>query len=397
MSIQLDCPACESAETQEFLRRASVPVHQNLLFASRDQARTMQRGCLALRYCQACGFVWNAEFDATLLSYGSEYDNTQGLSDTFAGHLDQLARHLIDERGARNAAILEVGCGKGSFLRGLISDPALGNSGIGYDPSYVGVLSDLDGRLEFRQEFFDSQRVEVAADIVVSRHVIEHIAEPVAFLANVALALSAQPQARLFLETPCVEWILRHQVFWDVFYEHCSLFSPNSLQTTLGRAGLETVRVDHVFGGQYLWVEARAARTAVLPKPGPGPISKLASNFALADREQQARWSDIADRKRAGQRLVLWGAGAKGVTFANQVDPQGALIECVVDINPQKQGRFLPGTGHAIVSPAALREMVSATVLVLNPNYVDEIRRTVQDVSPGAGVVDCMNMERAAA
>ena len=375
----------------------AVPVHQNLLFADRNQARNMQRGCLALRYCRDCGFVWNAEFEPELLSYGSDYDNTQGLSDAFAGHLEQMVRHLVDERGARHVSILEVGCGKGTFLRMLVSDPALGNTGIGYDPSYVGPLSDLGGRLEFRREYFDSQRLKVAADIVVSRHVIEHIAQPVAFLANVGETLSAQPQARLFLETPCVEWILRNQVFWDVFYEHCSLFSANSLQTTLRGAGLETIRVDHVFGGQYLWVEARAAKAPAARSLGAGPIPLLADAFKAAEQQQQARWLKTIAAHRAGRRLVLWGAGAKGVTFANQVDPKGENIACVVDINPQKQGRFLPGTGHAIVPPAALSELGDATVLVLNPNYLEEIRRTVRDVSPGAGVVDCMKMERTAA
>src|ERR1700722_13793379 len=174
MSGQSDCPVCQSSQTQEFLRRPAVPVHQNLLFADRNQARNMQRGSLALHYCRECGFVWNAEFEPELLSYGSDYDNTQGLSDAFAGHLEQRVRHLIDERGARHVSILEVGCGKGTFLRMLVSDPALDNTGIGYDPSYVGPLADLDGRLEFRREYFDSQRLKVAADIVVSRHVIEH-------------------------------------------------------------------------------------------------------------------------------------------------------------------------------------------------------------------------------
>ena len=69
----------------------------------------------------------------------------------------------------------------------------------------------------------------------------------------------------------------------------------------------------------------------------------------------------------------MWGAGAKGVTLANLVDPACSLIDCVVDLNPQKQGRFLPGTGHPIVAVSDLRERAISGVVLMNANYETEI------------------------
>ena len=69
---------------------------------------------------------------------------------------------------------------------------------------------------------------------------------------------------------------------------------------------------------------------------------------------------------------ALWGAGAKGVTFANLIDGSRELIDCVVDLNPLKQGHYLPGTGHPIVSHQALTARGVSTAILMNPNYREE-------------------------
>ena len=56
-------------------------------------------------------------------------------------------------------------------------------------------------------------------------------------------------------------------------------------------------------------------------------------------------------------------------TFANLVDPDGVTLDCVVDVNPNKQGGFIPGTGHSIVAPEALSERNIRNVILMNPNY----------------------------
>src|SRR5213078_3046347 len=97
--------------------------------------------------------------------------------------------------------------------------------------------------------------VGLPADVVVCRHVIEHIPRPLDLLRAVRQAVAARPHARVCFETPCVEWVLRNQVVWDFFYEHCSLFSAASLATAFRAAGFEVTDVRHVFHGQYLWLE----------------------------------------------------------------------------------------------------------------------------------------------
>ena len=74
----------------------------------------------------------------------------------------------------------------------------------------------------------------------------------------------------------------------------------------------------------------------------------------------------------------MWGAGAKGVAFLNMVDPEKRYVSKVIDINPKKQGTFLPGSGHEIVSPEYLKEVSgSIIVVVMNENYLEEIKECV--------------------
>jgi hypothetical protein len=83
--------------------------------------------------------------------------------------------------------------------------------------------------------------------------------------------------------------------------------------------------------------------------------------------------------------VALWGAGAKGVTFLNVV-PGGADIEPVVDLNPRKQGTFVPGTGQRVVAPGALAGQPLDEVWILNPLYRREIESQLRELGVGADV-----------
>lgn len=375
------CPVCGGEDTVAFLLREQVPVHQNLLFASAQAARAARRGTLALHACRRCDFVFNAAFDGTLMSYGEHYENAQEHSPVFERHVDSLARLLVESRGLRGCHVVEVGCGQGSFLRRLVEFPGAGNTGTGFDPSYSGPPETHGGRLQFRREFYGEGTAGVRADAVVSRHVIEHVPQPLTMLRSVRAAMQDGLHAPVFFETPCIEWILRERAAWDLFYEHCSLFSPRSIAWAFSRAGFEVRAVGHVFGGQYIWLEAQAASappTMPARTPGAEPLAQRALAFG---REEAARCAAISRQLRALRAagpVALWGAGAKGCTLAALVDPDAALVDSVVDINPGKQGHFVAGTGHPILSPAQACARGVRNAVLMNTNYLDECRAMLQ-------------------
>jgi hypothetical protein len=131
--------------------------------------------------------------------------------------------------------------------------------------------------------------------------------------------------------------------------------------------------VRHIFGKQYMWLEAtvRTAATKAKITP-PNNIVQSCRKFGLEEGYMVNRWRDsLAALAKTGP-VALWGAGAKGVTLANLVDPERSLLACVVDLNPQKQGKYLPGTGHPIINYLDLPLFQVKYAIQMNPNYATE-------------------------
>jgi len=367
------CPICSSSSVEEFLQREQIPVHQNLVMKDYDSAVSIERGDLNMQVCNECGFVFNKTFELTKLAYGKNYDNTQSCSPHFNDYLEQITNYLISEKKVRNSKIVEVGCGKGTFLKNLISNKSANNIGYGFDPSYVGPHSDLDGNLKFEQRYYGADCTDIAADVVICRHVIEHVPSPIKLLRAIKQALEKSSNARVFFETPCVEWILRNKVIWDFFYEHCSLFSTTSLTTAFEIAGFKVDKVKHIFNGQYLWLEASISNKYVTVTKNVGDIPKLATEFVLSEHNLKNKWNKICSNiLNMKGKIGVWGGGAKGMTFVNLIDPSGKLIDCIVDLNPNKQGCYSPGTGHPIIGYQELKERGITHAILMNPNYRDE-------------------------
>ena len=360
------CRVC-AAPSEVFYVREGVPVLQNILFDTEREARMSPVGRLELSACSRCGFVSNEAFDGVLASYDARYENDQMRSPTFADHARRMARRVVDAMGPDG--LLEIGCGQGGFITlmaGMIGRDA--GPIVGFDPA---ARCDAVSGIPIVQRMFDAEAARDLAfspGVVVVRHVIEHIPDPVPFLERVRAAIT--PGSRIFVETPCVSWILRHDAVHDLFHEHCSYFSAVSLTAALHASGFGDVRVDHVFSGDYLWAEAVAGRASA-ERTGDGSLLASARTFAARADEVGARWRrELASLPPA---RALWGAGAKGVTFATTIDPDRARVELLVDRNPQKQGRYVPVSGHPVLSPAAAAAAGLGAVVVMNAAYAGEV------------------------
>lgn len=390
-----NCPVCQSPLTSTFLNRHNVPVFQNLVMKNQKSAAGIARGDLDLAVCADCGFIFNRSFDASKLDYCTDYDNSQSYSPMFDKYLSDFAQSLISEKDIKNSTIVEVGSGKGTFLRKLI-EMGENNIGYGFDPSYTGPLKEMGGRLNFRKSYFGPDCADIDADVVICRHVIEHISEPVDLLRTIKRTLKKSNHARVYFETPTVDWVLKNGVLWDFFYEHCSYFNENSLKTAFEIAGYKVEEIKTVFRGQYLWLEAvlcsKGIKRPVTKKTV--SMSRLVGDFASLESDLKGNFEAKIKKLSSLEKIALWGAGAKGVTFANLIDPDRKLIDCVVDINPRKQGRFIPGTGHPIIDFKELADYGVTTVILMNPNYRDENLALLKETNIGVQLLDLMGKEK---
>lgn len=373
-----ECPACGAGGLESVYEVEGIPAHSCLLMKTRGEALRFPTGDLELGWCRHCGFATNRVFDVAMNAYSTAYEEVQTFSPTFNAFQSELVTRLVEKRGLRGADVVEIGCGKGEFLMELCERG--GNRGVGIDPSFVpGRREHERSRVRFVNELYSAQRHGgIPADAIVCRHTLEHI-QPVRELVRaVRDGLGARRDALVFFELPDQERVYDELAFWDVYYEHCSYFTQGSLERLFLAQGFEILDSWKGFGDQYLLIEARAlargeqARWQVretLPE-----IEAKVLRFAEEAPRAVAAWRErFGAWQRAGRRAVIWGGGSKGVAFVTSVG-LGDELAAAVDINPHKQGFFLPGSGHEVVSPEGLREIRPDVVVVMNAIYVPEIR-----------------------
>jgi 2-polyprenyl-3-methyl-5-hydroxy-6-metoxy-1,4-benzoquinol methylase len=375
-----NCAICAGSDLEVFLELPDVPAHCNVLCPARDEALHCSRGPIQLAFCETCGCITNLRFDPSRVEYSSNYENSLHFSSSFNRYAQSLACDLIERHELREKVILEIGCGKGEFLSLLCR---LGNNrGIGFDSAYV------DGRADTRAgkgitfvKNIDWEACGDPCDLVCCRQVLEHVSNPVSFVRGIRAALSKRPEAMAFFEVPNGLFTFEKTGMWDIIYPHCFYYSAASLLTLFSLSGLRLTRLEEAFGGQYLCVEAtlsshQAGADAEIGIGVP-PLKEAIVNFQRNYQERVEEIRKALKPLRASKSAIVWGAGAKAVMFLNKFGDE-QVCDYVVDINPHKQGKFIPGTGQEVVPPEFLKEYRPKVVIIMNPNYREEIGLQVE-------------------
>ena len=347
-----NCDACGSANIYTVYDLPRIPIFQNRLFPVHAQALEALAAEVELMACLNCGLVFNGKFDSSLMDYNSDYQNAQDHSPHFRSYLDEIADSIL-ARLKPGDKVVEVGCGKGYFLDVL---RLRGVNAVGFDPAYEGDANYVT------KEYFNSKTAKgQPVDAIVMRHTLEHIEAPYNFLLKMKKFLPAD--TLIFIEVPRFEWIVEHRAFWDIFHEHCNYFTEDFFNTIFS----DKAYVKPVFFGHYMLVSARIGDIVEKIIPRRHPLYKNTIGALIP------HYRAIVSKSR---RNLVWGAGAKGVSFVNLLDPEAAHIEAVIDINVRKQGNFTPLTGHACVAPASI-DWESLTekdhLWIMNGNYSHEI------------------------
>lgn len=392
LTMRTICPNCGSGRCFDFYTVYNVPTNSCLLVSDRQEAVEFPVGDIVLCFCQACGFIFNAAWQPERTVYSEYYEETQGFSPTFNTFHRHLAEDLINRYSLFEKEVFEIGCGKGEFLS-LICD--LGrNRGVGYDPSFVPTRFDSHARqIRFVREFFTETTSEPAPDFVCCKMTLEHVAETARFIRAVRRLASAERGTIAFFQIPDVRRIIDETAFWDIYYEHCSYFAPSSVAFVCRDAGFEVLRVSTGYNDQYLTIDLRAVAGEVgntaadAEKREIESLGEAAAGFAAAAEHTIKVWQDRLRKAAAcSRRTVLWGSGSKAVSFLTTAGITNE-IEYVVDINPHRQGRFVPKSGHRIIAPEALVKHPPDTIVAMNSIYLHEIEEELARLGISAELV----------
>jgi hypothetical protein len=342
--------------TQSLYRQKQFPVLQNKLYSSKEEALNCVLDDIDIVQNLNTGLIYNAAFNSDLIVYDKNYNNEQGVSGVFEEHLNWVAHIVEVHLGKQN--LIEVGCGKGFFLELLLS---LGFDVTGFDSTYDGANSKIVKR------HFEPGIIQTPANGLILRHVLEHIPDPIDFLNQ--LKESNNMKGLIYIEVPCFDWIIKNRTWFDIFYEHVNYFRIGDFE----RMFKIVVECGHCFGGQYLYV---IADLSTLRKPKCTEKEKIdfPKDFLKSLNIIKDKQKSFAIKKPT---VVVWGGGSKGVIYCLLRKRMGLPVDFVIDINPAKQGKFLPSIGLRVYSPDEALKILkpSATVYVMNSNYLAEIKK----------------------
>ena len=373
-----DCPSCGSKNTKIFHTVENVPVNSVLNIRGRQEALDFPRGDIALRFCRGCGFIYNSLFEAEKVVYSTDCEESQGYSPTFNEFARDLAVGLVEKYGLRRKRIIEIGCGKGEFLKLLCK---LGdNFGIGFDPAFVhgrGNKDEKETNVEFVKDYYSEKYADCHGHLICCRMTLEHIPETARLVQTVRRSIGERNDTTVFFQVPDTTRIMRNCAFEDIYYEHCSYFSPGSMARLFRKAQFDILDIRVVYGEQYVLIEAKP----VVEKPyvlqdlekDQDLLESLVERFHEIYPLVVAYWADLLESyRKTNRRVVIWGSGSKGVAYLTTLR-KSAQIEYVVDINPYRQGTYMAGSGQEIVAPDFLRSYRPDAVIIMNPVYRQEI------------------------
>jgi SAM-dependent methyltransferase len=306
------------------------------------------------------GFVQLAHvFDSALYQ---QYSFAGGGSQAYRRHLESFADEIA-RRFPKTAAILEVGCGDGWLLRRLRE---LGFTDVlGIDPSRAarGQTESYLVSGYFPQDIPASHRHR-RFDLVISRHVLEHIENPRPFVVALAAALATDGQ--LWLEVPDLDSTLVRDL-WSNFYQlHCNYFSSVTLDQMAATAGLRCVAgtVVEVFGGSLLRKYVHGIAPAL---PAPARLRDVGGRVEAF----RAHLSQLARQIPAG--TVGYGAAERTAVTLGFAPELAAALTCLHDGNPLLAGRYLAGTTLPIHGKEALFQQPPPVILLFAISNVTEI------------------------
>jgi SAM-dependent methyltransferase len=359
--------------------------------STRSKALISPKSDIVLGFCRECGFITNVAFDSSIIDYSMSYEDQQCFSPTFDGFARDLASHLIEKYSLRGKGVLEIGCGKGDFL--MLLCELGGNQGVGIDPAIAvdRVRKKGPDHLTFIKDYYSERYADYHADLVCCRHTLEHIHDTARFLGTVRKAIGNRLDTVVFFEVPDATRILRELAFWDIYYEHCSYFTSGSLARLFRSCRFEVTDLCRAFDDQYLLIEARpVSEVPVNVHESEESLEKLAkdvNHFAAHCLEELDWWKNcLRQIDDDGKRVVVWGSGSKCVSFMTTLRVEDK-VEYVIDINPYRHGKFVPGAGKEIMPPEFLKKYKPDVTIVMNPIYCNEIRQMLADMGVATDVI----------
>jgi SAM-dependent methyltransferase len=384
----MKCRHCGTKLTLPFLDLGSAPPSNSYLTGTALHAPEKWYP-LRVMVCTECWLVQTEDFADHEELFSADYAYFSSFSDSWLRHARSYVEAMV-ERFALGAGahVVEVAANDGYLLQYVRER---GIPCLGVEPTASTAAVARSKGIEIVESFFgrrlasELRAADKAADLIVANNVLAHVPDINDFVGGFSILLRENGVATF--EFPHLLRLVEGVQFDTVYHEHFSYLSLLAVARIFERNGLRACDVEELeTHGGSLRVFAQRADTGALPvaaRVGEMLARERAAGMTAASYYQdfQPRAEKIKDdllrflidAKRAGKTVAAYGAAAKGNTLLNFAGVRPDLIAFVVDRNPAKQGKFMPGSHIAILPPSAIQEKEPDFVLILPWNIAEEV------------------------
>ena len=344
---------------------------------------------LRVMVCTHCWLVQTEDYAGADELFDEDYAYFSSFSTTWLKHAEKYVSGMVERFGLTNQShIVEVAANDGNLLQYA---KALDIPCLGIEPTASTAKAARDKGLEIIEEFFGVQLAKqlVAqgkqADLTAANNVLAHVPDINDFVAGFTTLL--KPNGVSTFEFPHLLNLVQQNQFDTIYHEHYSYLSLTSVNTIFAVNGLTVFDVEELSthggslrvyaqrsdGGQHT-VSSKVADLLARENAAGMTGETFYANFqAKADKVKNDLLKFLLEAKRDGKTVAGYGAAAKGNTLLNYAGVRPDLLAYVVDRNPAKQDKFLPGCRIPVMSESQLKQTKPDYVLILPWNLRDEV------------------------
>ena len=395
----MNCRHCKQELEYVFLDLGYAP-HSNAYRTKEELAKPETYYPLKLYVCCHCFLVQTEDYSSADEMFQSDYAYFSSVSKSWLQHAKNYAEMIID-RLALNADsfVIEIASNDGYLLQNFIARdiPCLG-----IEPTdSTAEVSEHKGITTIRAFFgscLASQLVNKnkQADLIIGNNVYAHVPDINDFTQGMKQVLKAD--GVITLEFPHLMQLIENNQFDTVYHEHYSYLSLSTVSHIFKQAGLIIFDVEQLttHGGSLRVYACHVASYRTQSKA----VSKLIDaekKYGLleinsyldfqrkADYIKNELLSFLLEQKKAGKRVMAYGAAAKGNTMLNYAGVKPDLLSAVFDAAPSKQGKYLPGSCIPIIKPEKIYEYKPDYIIIFPWNIKQEIIQNNVDIAEWGG------------
>jgi len=396
----MKCRHCNAELTLTFIDLGSAPPSNAYLTADkRQQPETWYP--LRVLVCESCWLVQTEDFARFDELFDADYAYFSGFSSSWLKHSRQYVESMVERFGLDwQSHVMEIAANDGYLLQ-YVKEAGIPCTGI--EPTASTAASARAKGIEIIEEFFGEQlggqlaQKGKQADLIAANNVLAHVPDINDFVKGFTAAL--KPEGVATFEFPHLLNLIVKVQFDTIYHEHFSYLSLSAVQRIFESNGLSIFDVEEIptHGGSLRVFTQRsdtgihAVHDRVRMLLEREEIAGLTTRSGYDGFQQKAEkikddlLTFLIDLKRQGKSVGAYGAAAKGNTLMNFAGIRHDLIQFVVDRNPAKQGKFMPGSRIPIVDEAKLTADKPDYVIILPWNLKDEVTEQLAYIQEWGG------------